>query len=59
MSDQHIIAILLQLIQSIQYDAINQSSMATHLLERSAKNKQIAILVFWYLKTETEGLQQK
>lgn len=51
MSDGDVISILLQLIQSIQYDVIDQSSMASHLIERSKSNKQIAIFIYWYLKT--------
>ena len=54
MPDSDIFSILLQLIQSIQYDVIDQSSMASHLIERSKSNKQIAIFIYWYLKTENE-----
>lgn len=54
MSDRDLISILLQLIQSIQYDAIDESSMAQHLITRSQENQQIAIFFYWYLKTEND-----
>lgn len=59
MPDKEIISILLQLIQSIQYDSVGESSMAQHLLNRSKRNKQIAIFFFWYLRTESESIHQK
>ena len=59
MQDKEIVSILLQLIQTIQYDAIGESLMATYLIERSKSNAQIAIYVYWYLKTESESIQQK
>ena len=39
-ADKEFISILLQLIQSIQYDTIGESSMAQHLLKRSKRNKR-------------------
>ena len=53
MQDKELVSILLQLIQTIQYDAIGESLMATHLIESSKTNAQIAIYVYWYLKTES------
>ena len=47
-------SILLQLIQTIRYDATGDSSMARLINEKALEDKQIAVFAYWYLCTEAE-----
>lgn len=51
-------SILLQLIQTIRYDAIGDSAMARLVNQKALEDKQIAVLAYWYLCTEAETVKE-
>ncbi len=51
--------IILQFVQALKYETDPESRLFKFLVEISMKSKQLAILVYWYLKTECEHLPSK
>ena len=60
LKDQELTYMLLFLVQALKYDCCNAPSALIHLLiTRSQTNHQIAALVYWYLRAESEPLAAK
>lgn len=51
-------SILLQLIQTIRYDAYGDSSIMKLIIEKSLVIDQVAVFTYWFLKTESEAAKE-
>lgn len=60
LKDQDLIYNLLFLVQALRYEGDSvRSSLLDLLIQRSMHNTQIASLLYWYLKTESDSIQSK
>ena len=51
--DEELRYYLLQLVQALRYEAVDDSRLATFIVQRATKNPVLGILLHWYVLRHT------